>query len=149
VPVGGTPIATGNNFNPNLSATTTYYVDATVGGCTSSRTAVTATINATPTITSTTPASRCDAGSVTLQASASSGTLNWYNTPTGGTSLGTGTSFTTPSISISTNFYVESTNGTCTSTRTAVLASVNLTPSITSTFPSQVCDWIGNTWSNS
>ena len=140
VPVGGTPIATGNNFNPNLSATTTYYVDATVGGCTSSRTAVTATINATPTITSTTPASRCDAGSVTLQASASSGTLNWYNTPTGGTSLGTGTSFTTPSISISTNFYVESTNGTCTSTRTAVLASVNLTPSITSTFPSQVCD---------
>lgn len=140
VPTGGSSLATGTNFNPNIATTTTYYVEATVGGCTSSRTAVVATINSVPTITSTTPASRCDSGSVTLQASASNGTLSWFNTPTGGTALGTGNSFTTPSISTSTNFYVESTDGTCTSTRTSVLATVNLTPSITSTTPSQVCD---------
>lgn len=140
VPTGGSPVGTGVNFNPNLTSTVTYYVEATLGGCTSPRTPVIATVNEVPTITSTTPASRCDAGSVTLQATASSGTLSWYNTPTGGTALGTGTSFTTPSISVSTNFYVESSDGTCTSTRTAVLATINVTPSITSTLPSQVCD---------
>lgn len=141
VPTGGTPLATTNSFTtPSISATTTYYVEASTGSCTSTRTAVIATVNNVPTITSTTPASRCDSGSVTLQATASNGTLSWYNTPTGGTALGTGTSFTTPSISVSTNFYVESTDGTCTSTRTAVLATVNVTPSITSTSPSQVCD---------
>ena len=141
-PTGGTPLATTNSFTtPSISATTTYYVEASTGSCTSSpRTAVVATINNVPTITSTTPASRCDAGSVTLQATASNGTLSWYDAPSGGTALGTGTSFTTPSISVSTNFYVESTDGTCTSTRTAVLATINITPSITSTVPSQVCD---------
>ncbi|HLP65578.1 T9SS type A sorting domain-containing protein [Flavobacterium sp.] len=137
---GGTALSSGTNFSPNVTATTTYYVETTLNGCTSARTAVVVTVNNVPTITSTTPASRCDSGSVTLQATASNGTLSWYNTPTGGTSLGTGTSFTTPSISVSTNFYVESTDGTCTSTRTAVLATVNATPSITSTSPSQVCD---------
>lgn len=137
---GGTALSSGTNFSPNVTATTTYYVETTLNGCTSARTAVVVTVNNVPTITSTTPASRCDSGSVTLQATASNGTLSWYNTPTGGTSLGTGTSFITPSISVSTNFYVESTDGTCTSTRTAVLATVNATPSITSTSPSQVCD---------
>lgn len=141
-PTGGTPLATTNSFTtPSISATTTYYVEASTGSCTSSpRTAVVATVNNVPTITSTTPASRCDAGSVTLQATASNGTISWYDAPSGGTVLGTGTSFTTPSISVSTNFYVESTDGTCTSTRTAVLATINITPSITSTIPSQVCD---------
>ncbi len=137
---GGTALSSGSNFSSNVTATTTYYVEATLNGCSSPRTAVVVTVNTVPTITSTTPASRCDSGTVTLQATASNGTLNWYDAPSGGTLLGTGTSFTTPSISVSTNFYVESTDGTCTSARTAVLATVNATPSITSTSPSQVCD---------
>jgi hypothetical protein len=141
VPTGGTPIATTNSYTtPSISSTTTYYVEASTGSCTSPRTPVVVTINSVPTVTSTTPASRCDNGSVTLEATTSSGTLNWYDAPTGGTLVGTGTSFTTPSISTSTNYYVESSNGTCSSTRTAVLATVNATPSITSTTPSQICD---------
>ncbi|MCE3280847.1 MAG: hypothetical protein K0S44_3038, partial [Bacteroidetes bacterium] len=48
------------------------------GGCTA------------PTITSTTPASRCGTGTVVLGATASAGTLNWYSASTGGSSLGTG-----------------------------------------------------------
>jgi PKD repeat protein len=139
-PTGGTLISSGLSFSPNVTVTTTYYVETTLNGCASSRTPVVVTVNNVPTITSTTPASRCDAGIVTLQATASNGTLSWFNTPTGGTVLGTGTSFITPSISVSTNFYVESTDGTCTSIRTAVLATINVTPSITSTSPSQVCD---------
>ena len=38
---------------------------------------------------------------------------------------GTGTSFITPSISNSTTYYVEATNGSCTSSRVAVTASIN------------------------
>lgn len=141
VPVGGTPLATTNSFvTPSISATTTYYVEASLGSCTSTRTAVVATVNAVPTIVTTIPGNRCDAGSVTLQATASNGTLSWYNTSVGGTALGTGTSFTTPSISTSTNYYVESSDGTCTSARVAVLATVNATPSVTLTIPSQICD---------
>jgi hypothetical protein len=42
---GGTALATGNTYAPSISATTTYYVEADNGTCTSSpRTAVTATV---------------------------------------------------------------------------------------------------------
>lgn len=141
VSVGGTPLATTNSFvTPSISSTTTYYVEASLGSCTSTRTAVVATVNTVPAIATTTPGNRCDAGSVILQATASNGTLSWYNTSVGGTALGTGTTFLTPSISTSTNYYVESSDGTCTSSRVAVLATVNATPSVTSTIPSQVCD---------
>ena len=137
---GGTALATGGSFTtPNLSATTTYYVEVTNGSCTSTRTAVVATINALPTITATNPASRCGNGTVTLQASASSGTISWYSALTGGTALATGGSFTTPSLSATTTYYVEVTNGSCTSTRTAVVATINALPTITATTPASRC----------
>ena len=90
-----------------------------------------------PTITGTTPVSRCDAGTVTLSATASAGTLNWYAASTGGISLGTGTSFTTPSISTTTIYYVDATNTGCTSARTAVIATVKTTS--TSTTNTSIC----------
>ncbi len=138
---GGSALATTNSFTtPNISTTTTYYVAATTGNCTSVRTAVIATVNTTPIITSTTPSNRCDAGIVTLLATANSGTINWFATSTGGASLATGSSFTTPSISVSTTYYVEASNASCASIRTAVTATVNTTPTITSTTPSSRCD---------
>lgn len=141
VSVGGTPLSTSNNFViANITSTTTYYVEATSGNCTSPRTAVIATVNTTPTITSTTPGNRCDAGSVTLTAVVNSGTVNWYNLASGGTIQGTGLTFTTPSIAATTTYYVEVTNGNCTSPRTAVIATVNTTPIITATAPSSRCD---------
>ncbi|MBI5219648.1 MAG: PKD domain-containing protein [Bacteroidia bacterium] len=53
-----------------------------------------------------TDVSRCGAGTVTLTATGS-GTLYWYDAATGGNNLGTGTSYTTPSISVTTPYYVE------------------------------------------
>lgn len=139
-PTGGNLVGTGTGFTtPSISSTTNYYVEATSGTCNSVRTAVTATVNVTPSITSTTPGSRCDSGSVTLFASANAGTLNWYDAATGGTLVGTGTSFTTPSISTTTTYYVESVNGSCTSVRTSVVATVNASPTITSTSPASIC----------
>ena len=97
-----------------------------------------------PTITGTTPLSRCDAGTVTLGASASSGTINWYSSSTGGSSLQTGSSFTTPSINTTTTYYVDATNNNCTSSsRTAVVATVNTTPT------KPVISWSGVQFSTS
>lgn len=139
-PTGGSALATTNNFGtPSISGTTTYYVEASTGSCTSPRTPVIATVNTSPIVTSTTPATRCDSGTVTLGAVANSGTLNWYAVPTGGTSLGTGTSFTTPSLSGTTTYYVDASNASCTSARTAVTATVNVTPTVTGTDNSR-CD---------
>ncbi|CAH8294482.1 putative secreted protein (Por secretion system target) [Mariniflexile fucanivorans] len=124
---GGSSIHTGTSYNiPNISSTTTYWVEAINSGCTSAtRTAVTATINIIPTISGTTPASRCGKGSVTLDATSSAGTINWYENETGGASIHVGTSYTTPSISSTTSYWVEATNSTCTSTRTEIIATIN------------------------
>jgi hypothetical protein len=79
-----------------------------------------------PTVSGTTPGSRTGAGTVLLGATASVGTPNWYADLTGGSSLGSGTSFTTPVISTTTTYYVEAVNGTCISSpRVAVIATVN------------------------
>lgn len=50
-------------------------------------------------------ASRCGPGAVTLNASGN-GQLNWYNNPVLTNNVGNGTSFTTPSLQVSTNYYV-------------------------------------------
>jgi hypothetical protein len=69
-------------------------------------------------------------GTVTLAATASAGTINWYANATGGSSLATGTSFTTPAFctSSTTNYYVDATlNGCTTASRTGVTATVTKT----------------------
>ncbi len=91
-------------------------------------------IHTVPTITSTAPASRCDAGTLTLGTSASDGTINWYNVSTGGSSLATGTGYS-PTVTGTTTYYVDATNSgtgySCTTvTRTPVIATVNSKPVI-------------------
>jgi len=86
-----------------------------------------------PTITSTTPASKCGTGTVNLEATSSLGSdINWFTTPTGGVSLWTGNSFTTPTISAPTTYYAEAKNpitGFKSDPRIAVVATVfNATP---------------------
>ncbi len=93
-----------------------------------------------PIITGTTPNSRCGTGTVILGATASGGIINWYSSPTGGSSLGTGTSFTTPSISSTTTYYVDATSkGLTTTSRTPVEATVDPTPVITNPSTKTVC----------
>jgi hypothetical protein len=130
---GGTLLSSGNSYTtPSISSTTIYYVlDSIVAtGCTSSRTAVTATVNAVPSAPTGTSASRCGTGTVGLSASGT-GTIKWYNASTGGTLLSSGNSYTTPSISTTTIYYaLDSINATgCVSaSRTAVTATVNAEP---------------------
>nr|WP_315158778.1 T9SS type B sorting domain-containing protein [uncultured Flavobacterium sp.] len=79
------------------------------------------------------PRWRCDSGTVTLEATATAGTINWYDAITGGNYLGSGTSFTTPNLTTTTFFYVETAATGCTTARTAVEAKIINTPTITST----------------
>jgi ligand-binding SRPBCC domain-containing protein len=112
--------------NPTNSVQTATYTITPIGpDCTGATFTVTITVNPLPVVTGTTSATRCDAGSVTLGAIASVGTLNWYSVASGGTSIGTGSPFTTPNIISTTTFYVEATNAGCTSARVPVVANVN------------------------
>jgi hypothetical protein len=53
------------------------------------------------------PAVRCGVGTASLSATGSTGTtLNWYANASGGTAIGTGTTFVTPTINASTTYYV-------------------------------------------
>ncbi len=63
-----------------------------------------------PVITSFENAFLSESGIATLKAEANFGTVNWYETPTGGSPLHTGTTFTTPELSETTVYYVEATN---------------------------------------
>ncbi len=75
-------------------------------------------------ITLTTPSPICASSTTTLQASSTTGTINWYDKLTGGDSLGTDNSFTTPPLYTTTNFYID--NG-C-SPRTPIKVIVNSLP---------------------
>lgn len=60
-----------------------------------------------PSITSTTPNIRCGVGTTTLGATADPGaSINWYTNSIGGTPVATGSVFTTPTLTSTTNFYV-------------------------------------------
>ena len=75
----------------------------------------------------TTPASRCGTGIVSLAASGCTGTYTWYNTTTGGTSIGTGSTYS-PSISTTTTYYVECNAVGCTSSRASVTGTILTIP---------------------
>jgi len=114
LPTAGTVIYNGpaSGYNHRfLNPLTAYYykawsVDASNYYSSTGPTANATTLCASGTITETFPATRCGTGTVNLRATASSGTLAWYTALTGGTSLGTGSPWTTPSISSTTTFYV-------------------------------------------
>ncbi|MDD5150729.1 MAG: T9SS type B sorting domain-containing protein [Flavobacterium sp.] len=80
-------------------------------------------------ITVTTPSAICGSGTFDLQATSTTGTIEWYDDTIGGNLLGTGSSYTTPLINTTTTYYVD--NG-CTN-RAAIIATVNTIPNITST----------------
>ncbi len=82
------------------------------------------TIHGIPSVASTVPSSRCGTGTVSLGATASSGTINWYDAASGGNLVGSGSNFTTPSIASTTAYYAEASDNGCSSTRQTVLATV-------------------------
>jgi hypothetical protein len=93
----------------------------------------------------TTGASRCNAGTVTLTAAGCSN-IHWFNQEFAGTDLHTGASYTTSSLSTTTTFWAEcrtnSNNsfGYCESPRTPAIATIGVPPPLgTITGPATVC----------
>ncbi len=159
-PIGTTVVVAGTNFDPvaasntvrfnGVTATTpsaasatsltvTVPVGATTGPIFVTTLAGTGSSNTNFTVTCTPPTpptslsvSRCETGTVTLTASGATGTqeYRWYDVSTGGTSIASTASFTTPSLSVTTPFYVSilEVATSCESARTLVNAIVNTPP---------------------
>jgi len=112
----------------NISDSGIYSASVTsvATGCSSAASQVSVAVHPLPSVSSVAPASRIGPGTVVLGATASSGDIRWYATPSGGTPLHTGTSFTTPLICTSTTYYAEAfANGCPSASRTPVTASVS------------------------
>ncbi|MES2588340.1 MAG: GEVED domain-containing protein [Bacteroidota bacterium] len=79
-----------------------------------------------PTISNPVSDSRCGTGTLDIGATPSAGTINWYDASSAGNLVGSGSTWTTPSISSTTTYYAEAVSVTCVSaSRTAVAATVN------------------------
>ena len=134
VPTGGTPVTTAYNApftTPVLTANKTYYVSSKSIACAqeSARVPVTVTINPIPAlpVVSTNNQTISVGQTATLQATADAGNnIQWFAAATGGLPLATGTSFTTPSLSATTTYYVgtESALGCTSASRVPVVVTV-------------------------
>jgi gliding motility-associated-like protein len=120
--------------NPSIASATpaasgTYSVTVTsAGGCTSMPGTVNVTVNPTPAAPTAPGQSICFGMSATLTASGSGATYEWYDAP-GGTLLATGATYTTPPVTATTNYYVQTNAAGCIGPLTTV--TVNVAPSLT------------------
>jgi gliding motility-associated-like protein len=144
VATGGTAAQTGGTSftSPVLTANTSYYVEAvsSTGTCvSSSRAQVDITVTPQPgtPVPSALTQSVCVGNTATLSVSnpVSGVTYNWYDSATKSNLLFTGSTVTTGPINANTTFYVEASNGSCTS---AALASVQVTINNAPTTPALV-----------
>jgi gliding motility-associated-like protein/uncharacterized repeat protein (TIGR01451 family) len=109
-----------------------FYYDAD-NVCASGPIEVELTLNTIPTIAGTLGDERCGPGEVILTATGAPDvdqppTFNWYDSPTGGNLVGTGSSVTI-TISTITSFYVEATANGCVSERVLVIGTIYPLPS--------------------
>lgn len=103
-----TPIANANGTSESLTgftSNTTFRVKYTKENavCYSATKSI---VVVNPTIVSTIADTICDAGVLTLAATATTGSVvKWYDAATGGTELATGNTFTTPNLTSTTTYY--------------------------------------------
>ena len=136
----GNLLNTGASYiTPALAATTTYYVQTTVGGVTGNRTAVTVTVNAIPAAPSAAGTTICSGNTATLTAGGSTGIYQWYDALTGGNLLFTGANYTTPFLTVGASYYVQAALNGCISSRTEVDVTVTQLPNVTSASTGGVC----------
>ncbi|WPV01218.1 PKD-like domain-containing protein [Mucilaginibacter sp. cycad4] len=144
----GTLLSTGPNFiTPPLTQTTTYYVNTTANGITSSMTAVTVSVSEPPPAPVVKSAPACEGSHTTLTASGSKGTYQWYDAPVDGTLLSINDTYVTPGLIANTSYYVQAVVDGCVSTRTKVDIMVNPLPVITSGSADNICSSVAQNYS--
>jgi hypothetical protein len=137
--VGVSPITTGISTTtsssvyttPSISTTSTYYVEASYGGYTTPRKAVTVTVNPTPTVTITNPAAACSPLTVDLTSavvtSGSTASLK-YTYWTNSTAT---VAYTTPTLATAGTYYIKGTTAAGCFDIKPVTVLVNSSPTIT------------------
>jgi hypothetical protein len=121
---------TSQTISINKSGTYSVTVSNSNTSCQPVKKSVTITDSPTPTAPVAGNASICAGTYTTLTATAPGGVYQWYDAPVGGTFLASGASFITPIINSPVVYYVQTTLGGCTSTRTAVAVNLNGGPSL-------------------
>jgi hypothetical protein len=87
-----------------------------------------------------TPVTRCGPGTVDLTATCTASIINWYSDVARTTLVGTGSPFTTPSLTSTTTYYAVCETATgCKSPNATVVATVNVQPNLVITNPAAVC----------
>ncbi len=125
---------------PELTSTTTYYVQTTINGCAGTRTAVTVTVNERQEAPIVPDVAVCSGSSTTLTATGPSGSIyQWFNIPEGGVPLIISPDYTTQALTTTTVFYVQSLLNGCTSLRRAVTVTVNPIPSLPKVTDMAIC----------
>ncbi|WP_295713791.1 PKD-like domain-containing protein [Mucilaginibacter sp.] len=114
----------GKFTTPPLTNTTTYYVQTTIGGCTSPRTVVEIPVFGQIPTPLTHDATTCAGNSATLTATGANGDYMWYDA--GGNLVNAGSIFNTPALTANTSYYVQVTVNGCTSQR--AIANVIVSP---------------------
>jgi hypothetical protein len=119
-------------INPTVTDTYTATVTGP-GGCSTVSSPVTVNVNPLPAAPTAPAVTRCGPGAVTLTATGTGGTLNWYNVATGGTSLNSTGSYPT-SVAGSTSFWVAETSAAgCEGPRTEVVVTTTAAPTLSIT----------------
>ena len=91
-----------------LTNTTRFQAVIQCGSNTVATSAIDTVVVSNPQLLSTTGATRCGIGPVTLSSTSSTGaTVAWYAAATGGTPLFTGNNYTTPTIGATTTYYAQ------------------------------------------
>ncbi|MDB5130931.1 MAG: hypothetical protein JWR02_680 [Mucilaginibacter sp.] len=138
---GGTMLANTPTYTtPPVTANTTYYVQSVSSGCASPRTAVQVSVMAAPLAPAATGATICSGNTTTIAATSSGSSFEWYDAAIGGTQLATTQAYTTPPLTATTTYYVQttSTNG-CASPRTAVTVTVTPNPTQPTASGTTIC----------
>lgn len=118
----------------------TYYVEEVNNGCTSTRIAVTVTVNAVPAAPIVNaPIATCEGEEATMTASSgTNGTFLWYDA-TGTNLLFTGSTYITPPLTETTSYIVTEVVDDCESVGELVVVNVNPKPANPEVFSANLC----------
>ncbi|GEP52670.1 hypothetical protein FNO01nite_33420 [Flavobacterium noncentrifugens] len=122
------PVFTGTNFEtPDLTATTSYWVEAVSGFCKTARTEIVITVNPLPVLTiDETAVAICSGNEASLHATSPGNVIFWYANANDMEYLYHGNLFVTDALMANTTYWVQAYNllTGCTSERTAVAIAV-------------------------
>ena len=137
---GGNLLATSAILNTNpLAQNTIFYLSSTTNGCTNPIIPVTARVTPPAPVPTAVNATICSGSSAHLHADAPAGIFDWFSTATGGTSLISSPDYTTPTLTATTTYYVQTTLAACVSQRTPVTVTVNPNPDPPVTQTDTIC----------